>query len=60
MPTGVKKKIILFENSAVLVLLMGRIDEERMLHEDYYRKGSVEKRKGSPVVSLKGLDAKMN
>jgi hypothetical protein len=32
---------------------------ERMLHEDYYRKGSVEKKR-SVVVTLKGLDAKKN
>jgi hypothetical protein len=31
---------------------------ERVLHKDYYRKGSVEKK--SRVVSLKGLDAKTN
>jgi hypothetical protein len=30
---------------------------ERMLHKDYYRKGSVEKKL---VVGLKGLDAKTN
>jgi hypothetical protein len=29
-----------------------------MLHKDYYRKGSVEKK--SLVVNLKGLDAKTN
>jgi hypothetical protein len=34
---------------------------ERMLHKDYDRKGSVEKRKRkSMVVILKGLGAKMN
>jgi hypothetical protein len=31
----------------------------RMLHKDYYRKGSVEKER-SLVVSLRGLGAKMN
>jgi hypothetical protein len=31
---------------------------ERMLHKDYYRKGSVEK--NVLVVGLKGLDAKTN
>jgi hypothetical protein len=31
---------------------------ETMLHKDYYLKGSVEKK--SLVVSLKGLEAKMN
>jgi hypothetical protein len=31
---------------------------ERMLHKDYDREGSVEKK--SFIVSLKGLDAKMN
>jgi hypothetical protein len=31
---------------------------EQLLHKDYDRKGSVEKK--SLVVSLKGLDAKMN
>jgi hypothetical protein len=31
---------------------------ERMLHKDYYRKSSVEKK--SLVVILKGLDAKTN
>jgi hypothetical protein len=31
---------------------------ERMLHKDYDRKGSVEKK--SLVVGLKGLDAKTN
>jgi hypothetical protein len=31
---------------------------ERMLHKDYYRRSSVEKR--SLVVILKGLDAKTN
>jgi hypothetical protein len=30
-----------------------------MLHKDYYRKGEVEKEK-SLIVSLKGLEAKMN
>jgi hypothetical protein len=32
---------------------------EQLLHKDYYRKGSVEKKR-SLVVSLKGLDAKTN
>jgi hypothetical protein len=32
---------------------------ERMLHKDYYRNGSVE-RKGFLVVSLKTLEAKTN
>jgi hypothetical protein len=31
---------------------------ERMLHKDYYRKSSVEKK--TLVVGLKGPDAKMN
>jgi hypothetical protein len=31
---------------------------ERMLHKDYYRRSSVEKK--SLVVGLKGLDAKTN
>jgi 20S proteasome alpha/beta subunit len=31
---------------------------ERMLHQDYYRRSAVEKK--SPVVGLKGLDAKTN
>jgi hypothetical protein len=34
------------------------ISSQRMLHKDYDRKGSVEKK--SLVVSLKGLDAKKN
>jgi hypothetical protein len=33
---------------------------ERMLHKDYYRKGSVVKKETSMVVSLKELDAKTN
>jgi hypothetical protein len=33
---------------------------ERMLHKDYYRKGSVEKKNRSLVMGLKRLDAKMN
>jgi hypothetical protein len=32
---------------------------ERMLHKDYYRRSSVERKK-SLVVGLKGLDAKTN
>jgi hypothetical protein len=32
---------------------------ERMLHKDYYRKSSVEKKK-TLVVGLTGLDAKTN
>jgi hypothetical protein len=32
---------------------------ERMLHKDYYNKGSVEKEK-TLVVSLTGLEAKTN
>jgi hypothetical protein len=32
---------------------------ERMLHKDYYRKGSVEKKRPL-VMSLMGLDAKTN
>jgi hypothetical protein len=31
-----------------------------MLHKDYDRKGSVEKKKGSLAVILNGLDAKTN
>jgi hypothetical protein len=34
------------------------LSSERMLHEDYDRKGSVAKKKKSLVVSLKGLGAK--
>jgi hypothetical protein len=34
------------------------LSSERMLHKDYYRKGSVEKK--SLVVLLKGLGAEMN
>jgi hypothetical protein len=33
---------------------------ERMLHKEYYCKGSVEEKKYSLIVSLKGLDAKAN
>jgi hypothetical protein len=32
---------------------------ERMVHKDYYRKGSVGKKR-SQVLNLKGLDAKTN
>jgi hypothetical protein len=33
---------------------------ERMLHKDYYRRSSDEKKKENLVVGLKGLDAKTN
>jgi hypothetical protein len=33
---------------------------ERILHQDYYQKGSVGGEKRSLVMSLKGLDAKTN
>jgi hypothetical protein len=32
----------------------------RMLHKDYYRKGSVTQKKETLVVNLKELGAKMN
>jgi hypothetical protein len=36
------------------------LSSERMLYKDYYRKGSVEKKKKVSGRGLKGLDAKTN
>jgi hypothetical protein len=33
---------------------------ERMLHKDYYRRSSAEKKKKNVVVGIKGLEAKTN
>jgi hypothetical protein len=44
---------------SILIRDMPINSSKRMLHKDYYRKGSVEIKR-SLVVSLKGLDAKKN
>jgi hypothetical protein len=47
------------ERPSIFIKNKSIFSSERMLHKDYCRKGSVEKKK-SLVVGLKGLDAKTN
>jgi hypothetical protein len=51
-------KCTLADRSSIFIREKPILRSERMLHKDYYRKGSVEKK--SLVVGLKGLDAKTN
>jgi hypothetical protein len=49
------------ERPSIFIRDKSIFSSEIMLHKDYYRKGSViKKRKISVVVSLKGFDAKTN
>jgi hypothetical protein len=51
---------MLDERASTFIRDKSIFSSERMLHMDYYHKGSVEKNKRSLVVCLKGPDAKMN
>jgi hypothetical protein len=55
---ALSSKCTLDEIPSIVVRDKPIFSSERMLHKDYYRRGSVEKK--NLVVGLKGFDAKTN